>query len=394
MNVYRSALLTSMTATGALLAAAMPTLALETEPFMEKLEAAMEADHTALTYGQARVEGDSIVLSDVTFDITNGESYRFESMTFDGVSETDGGGYSVDQVRTPDIEIEREKVRVVVADITVDGLQIPATPSTDPSDLDGQLLYERAHMGPITVDHQEAQLLRADEFVMDIARKSETKGFDSMVRLEGIFLNLEAIEDPKARAALDTLGYSTLTGRASINASWDMEAGDIELSDYTIDLNEVGQMSILIGLSGYTTEMAAQFEEIGARMTEATEEADGQAMLALLEQLTLNSASIRFDDDGVTGKLLDYFGSQQGVGGEEMAMAVSGMLPLFLGRLQNPAFQQQVSTAVSAFLADPQSLAIRADPQEPLPLTTLFETGSTAPQTLPDVLDVTVSAND
>ncbi len=63
------------------------------------------------------------------------------------------------------------------------------------------------------------------------------------------------------------------------------------------------------------------------------------AMLGLMQQLSYNGASIRFEDAGITAKALEYAGKQQGVDGKQFAQSLKGMAPMMLAQLNIPELQ-------------------------------------------------------
>ena len=91
---------------------------------------------------------------------------------------------------------------------------------------------------------------------------------------------------------------------------------------------------------------------------------------------------------------MDYFGEQQGVSGRQMAQSVKGMVPLMVAQLNMPELQNAISEAVSTYIDDPQNISISAEPENPVPFPMIMGAAMGAPDTLPKVLGVTVSAND
>jgi hypothetical protein len=127
---------------------------------------------------------------------------------------------------------------------------------------------------------------------------------------------------------------------------------------------------------------------------EAAQQAMGFAMLGMLQQLSFNSASVRFDDASVTEKALTFAGKQQGMSGDQMRMAIKGMMPLMLGQLGLPALQQQISAATNIYLDNPGNITISAKPASPVAVPVIMGAGMGDPKTLVDLLNVQVTAND
>mgnify|MGYP001815917781 FL=1 len=84
---------------------------------------------------------------------------------------------------------------------------------------------------------------------------------------------------------------------------------------------------------------------------------------------------------------------QQGMTRDQMVQGLQGMLPFALAQLQNPEFQQHVSEAVGVYLSDPKNIEISARPSGPMPFASLAGAAMTAWQSLPEMLNVQVMAN-
>ena len=120
----------------------------------------------------------------------------------------------------------------------------------------------------------------------------------------------------------------------------------------------------------------------------------GMAILGLASQLSLASTEIGYSDAGFTNKLLDYYAKQSNITRDQLVQGLVAQVGPMLAMLQNPEFQTEVSTAVETFLKDPQSLTIAVAPDAPIPATQIMGAAMGAPQTLPKVLALSVTAND
>ena len=171
-----------------------------------------------------------------------------------------------------------------------------------------------------------------------------------------------------------------------------------KLSKYTLALDKVGTLNMTLDLSGYTREFMKSLKELQAKALakpgdKSAQQALGIGMLGLMQQLSFGGMSLRFDDNSITKKLLAYAGKQKGVSAEQMAQAVKAMLPMGLAKLKNPQFQQEIDAAVGKYLDDPKNIAISAAPDKPVGFPTIMGSAMAAPQTLPDVLNIKVTAN-
>jgi hypothetical protein len=112
-----------------------------------------------------------------------------------------------------------------------------------------------------------------------------------------------------------------------------------------------------------------------------------------MQQLTLNNAEISFKDASITKRALDYAGSAQGVSGAQMANTLKGLTPIMLAQLNIPELQTAVSAAVNSYLDNPKNFTITAAPAKPVPFPMIVGAAMGAPNTIPSVIGLKVSAN-
>ena len=73
-----------------------------------------------------------------------------------------------------------------------------------------------------------------------------------------------------------------------------------------------------------------------------------------------------------------------------MAQQVQMQIAMMTG---DTALAEQLGNTVSTYLADPQSLLISAQPTNPVPIAQLIGAAMAAPQQIPQLLNLTISAN-
>jgi uncharacterized glyoxalase superfamily protein PhnB len=378
-----------MWCSAAVLALSGPALALDAQDFAAKLTA-NQAPGDTISFSEATADGDTITLSGASIALSDESSLPLGDIVFRGVSALENGGYRTETASVAAIDMTEDESRLQIANVEIQGLTIPGTVVAGQSDRIAS--YDSARIGPVTISYQGKAVASTQAIMVELDRDGAVVETDAAVT--GFTMDLGIVDDPRSRALIDALGYQTLNGEMTVNSLWDMEGGDLSVRETTLNLVDVGRLDLAFDISGYDLAFDQALEQAQASMSAGgANEMAGMAMLGLLQQLSLNSARLRFDDQSVTQKALDYVGGQQGIDGTQMAQAIKGMLPLFLGQLRNPAFQTQVASAVNAYLDDPQSLTIDIAPANPLPFATLMGTGMGAPETLPDVLGVTVTAN-
>ncbi|ANM14684.1 MULTISPECIES: hypothetical protein [unclassified Rhizobium] len=386
-----------MMASTAFLALAGPSFALDGADMMKKLNAATSAGGTVITFEKAEVDGDTVTATGVQVGSASlpGDTLKIGELTFEGVEETEGGGYHAKTVSFPDIDISQEEGRFSAKDIEIAGLTIPANATGDT--LNDILLYETVSTGPMAVNIKGKDVFAIGGIESNLERQDG--GFTYDANVAGLKADLSQVEDASAKEAIEKLGLTALDGTVTMKGSWEVESGKIAVDEYAFDFKNIGRLNIAVDFSGYTLAFVKSLQE-AVKTAEANpnkEEANqavGLAMLGLMQQLTFNSASIRFDDASITKKALDYAGAQQGVTGDELTQSLKGLVPMMMAQLNLPELQNQVSAAVNAYLDGPKNLTISAAPEKPVPFPMIIGAAMGAPNTIPSVLGVKVTAND
>ena len=172
----------------------------------------------------------------------------------------------------------------------------------------------------------------------------------------------------------------------------------MDLSQYDISVENAGTLGMTFDLGGYTPDFVKSIQEMQKKMAEQPEGGDnsaqGLAMLGLMQQLTFHAASIRLDDDSLTGKVLEYFAGQQGEKPRDMANQAKAIVPFMMAQLNNPELMQSATEAVTKYLDDPQTIEIKAAPASPVPFALVMAGAMSAPQDLTKTLGVSVTANE
>lgn len=379
-----------------LLLMAGPALSLDGPDLLAKINAATGLPGSPVNAQSVDVSGTTVTLKGATYKpAPTAETMSLGDVTLEGVQEESDGGYFIETVNFPDINVREDKTSVSVSDITMSNVSVPATVTG--TTLDSVLLYEEASAGPTTVsvDGKTIFSVASSRSTTNVAEDNSSVGFE--VEVEGIKADLSTIEDAKSRDALQSLGLTSLDGSMTITGSWQAEQGLVDIEEYTLDFNDVGTLSMAFSFSGYTLDFvkAAQqtSETMQANAGKEAQDAAGLAMLGLMQRLTFNSAEISFNDAGFTTRALDYAGKEQGVSGNTMAQMLKGMTPLVLAQYNVPKLQTMVSEAVNIYLDNPGNFTISAAPANPVPFPMIMGAAMGAPNTLPDVLGVTVEAN-
>ncbi|MCB8837525.1 hypothetical protein [Aurantimonas sp. VKM B-3413] len=381
-------------ATLLLLLGSTSAFAVDASAFADRLKAVAAKQNVKLSYDNATSEGDNVVLKNVAVN-NDGEASKIGDITFEGVSGSTEEGWTVKRVPISDVDVTEKDTHTTITGISVEGVQLVGTNAADvPAAMKfSDFYFDKATVGELNVEEKGKQIFNLSD--VSIANTIGGDGtFSSDVDL-GTFTANFANGDPEAAKTMHDIGYDTLTGTVGGSASWDPQKGVLNLDPFEIDVENAGNLSFSYGMSGYTPAFIESMKQMQAQMSSGPEgkQAAGMAMMGLMSQLSLNSADLAYTDDSLADKLLTYYAQQNGQTKEQLVDQLTGMMPVFLGYLQNPDFEKQVSDAVTTFLKDPQSLSISIEPGQPVPAMQIMGAAMGAPQTLPQVLSMSVSAN-
>ncbi len=360
-----------MLASAAFFSLASSAFALDGADVVAKLNAAYASSGGTLSYDSLDTVGGNIKITGAKVSVPDRpEKLVIGDVTMEDVEEDGEGGYSVGSITFPNINFTQEGATITAQDLSLDGVTIPADATKNT--IDSFVLYDSANAGPVTVTARGVQVFSMSSAVVNLTRQDNDAGFDFDATLSDIKADLSQIDDAKSKDAIRNLGLEKLSGEITMNGSWEVATGNIALDEYAFDFTDVGRLALSVDLSGYTLEFIKALQEATKAQQsnpnkEEANQAMGLAMMGLMQQMTFNGASIRFDDASITRKVLDYVGAQQGISGDQMAQSLKGLLPFMLAQLNIPELQNEIVTAVNAYLDDPKSLTVSAEPAKPVP---------------------------
>ncbi|MFK0204415.1 hypothetical protein [Agrobacterium sp. NPDC090283] len=385
-------------ASAALLTLSAPAFALDGGDVLKKINAAYAAQGGEIAAGSVAVNGSTVTLNSVTFNAVADPAKKIPvgNVTLEGVEENNGG-YKIKNARFDNIDYKQENVEIKASDIYMSGLVIPADATT--GTVDALMFYDEAHSGPVSVaiDGKQAFSLEETSATMSVSDDKNSIGFE--LDASGFKADLSEVTDPATKDAVEKLKLQALSGDMTMSGSWEVASGTVDVEEYAIDLDDVGRLNMSFGFSGYTLDFIKSMQEtVKAQAAnpnkEQADQAASLAMLGLMQQLSFINAEISFEDASITKRAIDYAASQQGMTGDQLAQTIKGMAPIMMASLNVPELQNMVSAAVNAYVDNPKNFSITAEPEKPVPFPMIMGAAMGAPNTLPKMLGVTVTANE
>ncbi|AQS62128.1 hypothetical protein AGRHK599_LOCUS830 [Rhizobium rhizogenes] len=385
-------------ASAALLTLSAPAFALDGGDVLKKINAAYATQGGEIAAGSVAVNGTTVTLNGVTFNAAADPAKKIPvgNITLEGVEENNGG-YTIKNARFDNIDYKQENVEIKASDIYMSGLVIPADATT--GTVDALMFYDEAHSGPVSVsiDGKQAFSLEESTATMSVSDDKASIGFE--LDASGFKADLSEVTDPATKDAIEKLELKALSGDMTMSGSWEVASGTVDVEEYAINLDNVGRLNMSFGFSGYTLDFIKSMQEtVKAQAAnpnkEQADQAASLAMLGLMQQLSFVNAEISFEDASITKRAIDYAASQQGMTGDQLAQTIKGMAPIMMASLNVPDLQNMVSAALNAYIDNPKNFSITAEPEKPVPFPMIMGAAMGAPNTLPKMLGVTVTANE
>jgi hypothetical protein len=260
------------------------------------------------------------------------------------------------------------------------------------------MMYKSAELASLNVKVADKTAFSMEGLNFEITPPAEGKPMAFTGAADKFTGDLSLVEDPQSKAVIEALGYQTINGYFELAGSWQPTDGRFTFSQYDISVDKAGRFGMTFDLGGYTLDFFKSAQEMQKKMAAQPEGADnsaeGLAMLGLMQQLTFHTASIRFDDDSLTGKVLDFVAKQQGMKPADIANQAKAIVPFLTAQLNNPELSAEITAAVTKFLDAPKSLEVSAEPEAPVPFALIAAGAMSNPLDLPKTLGVSVTANE
>ena len=370
-----------------------PALAFEAEDVASRLASSLSNSGYSVSWASSSMNGDSIVLEGVKVGVAGMvDTVEVGAVVLNGVVEADDGAYTVNLVSLPNYSIEEDGFKVSMSGASLSDVVLP--PNGAEKTLRTLVPYSGMTLATINVTGPDGEIFNMSNLsaVMKFPDDGGQANYTSTV--ESFSLNSASFPEPEARAVFAALGYSVVEGSLDSYGIWNLEDGRMTVDRMALRVKDAGTIDFNLDIAGYTLEFLDSLQTMQKKMMEdGGDENTGLAMLGLMQQITFNSAKIRFDDASLTGKVLEFVAAQQGMKPADIANQAKAILPFALAQLNNPEFTAETTAAVSAYLDKPESIEISANPGTPLPIAMLIAGGMSAPEQLPNQLGVKVKAN-
>jgi len=369
-------------------------MAADANAVAERIKALYAKQGGELSFANVQASGSDIVLQGTKIKLpTIGEKETaIGDVTLQNVQDAPDGGYSIEQVTVPDLALAGETDKNDKAEmkgLALQNVHIPSEKAKGP--LDSVVMYDKLKIDEIQfgTPGKDGATVKGFDLSLDTTNKAENIGYVWTIA------NIDATFEKGGKNPLAPLDMNTFNGSLTSKGSWSPTSGDTSLDQLELEAKELGKINITGSLGGYDLAFLEAVQKTQENMSKADADKDaaGLAILGLAEQLNLKNLSIRFDNDTLTQKVLDYYAKQQGADGKQLGEQMKMMVPLMATQLKNPEFAQQLKVAADKYFTDPKSLTISASPDQPVTFASIVATASLDPTKIIQLLKISVDAN-
>jgi hypothetical protein len=374
---------------------ATPTFAaVDAQKFMDNLSTKLALYGLNAKADSVESQGEDIVLKGLKIGpATGADPITIAEVKLEGVTEKDGG-YIVAQIAAPAAQYPVTEGTWDFGGAAVVNVSIPSPDASDP--LGGLIWYDSIKMNPSKFSTSEGvEFIRLGSLEATNSPYAADQLITFSLKPFDVYINAIAAakDDAASKEVMTSLGLAEINAKIAAEGSWNPTDGKLTISEESFDVQNAGKLNFKFDISGYTSELIKQVQELNKQNAGKTDASNGMAMMGLMQQLTLNSVSIRFDDASLTGKLLDLASQKMGQPKEALINQYKGMLPVMAAQLQDPEFVTMLSNAANAYLDNPKNIEIKVAPSAPVPFAQIMATGMAQPQALIKTLGVQVIAN-
>lgn len=363
----------------------------------ERLKAALSKQDMTLTWDKISGDTAKMIIEGAKLSMP-GEATQLPvgTITLTDIKE-DAGNFVAGTATLPNYTTTQEGLTLSMTGIGFTNLRLPPQDSTDP--IASFLMYETADMESLSVKMGDKQAFAMDRLHFEVEPPVDGNPMAFSGAADKFSADLSLVEDADTRKLIEALGLVDLNGTFDLAGYWQPTDGRLAIEQYNVSVDNAGTLGLSFDFGGYTPAFIKSMQDLQKTMAAAPEGSDtsaqGLAMLGLMQQLNFHSASIRFDDASLTGKILAYLADQQKIKPADVANQAKAILPFMMAQLNDADLTAQVTGAVNTYLGDPKSIEVSAEPENPVPFAVIMAGAmAQSPKDLVKVLGVSVTANE
>lgn len=344
--------------------------------------------------------GEDIVLDRLTISFGTARNINLGNVRLEGVSASDGGGYTIGKVAVPDIDWRDPWNGISTRDVSLENCHIP---QLSPADGKSDIAHcEHIATGAVRITSGNTENLMFDRLELGLYRVEESGGLLFEGGIAGNLLYAMGVESPATEKALTALGLTRVTTDDRFSGYWDPAGGLLSVEEYTASATGIGDVAMSFRLTGLTGERIEtivnasrdQSPDTGdtLKLLEAHEARD-QRIRSEIGKIAIEELGFSFTNDAITRRVMDYLAARDG---GNMAMAEFGVSIFFSSLAQiylEPSSVNPAIVEIKNYMWEPESIAIGMTPAEPVTIARIIEADASDPRAISGLLDISVQLN-
>lgn len=345
-----------------------------------------------LAYGSVSHSPGNVAFVGLTGTLTeDGEQFAMKigNMKLEGASLEGGETLSVDTLGLSGFSVSSPKFS-----LTADSLTAKATKFASLSAIKNRTgsyrtgsVYESSTVTGLAISTSDGLYLPVAQFQVTNANYLDTIPRQTKLSASNVELSTKNLPSGPFQQSLKDLGYEQIRFDVTAESTWDDATGIIELPVFRITGSDLADLSVTFKLGGWTADVFSSLTNLDPNNDQQTQE-----LLGKLQSTSINNLTVEMANKSVVDRVLDQQSQKAGIDRSDFVEKTITSLNVPLTFLQNPKFQQMISSQLKAFLSDPKSLKIQAAPASPIPVAQIVGMAMVSPQAIPDMLSVTIEA--
>lgn len=376
----------------------VPSFALDSNAFIERLQSVMHQSGFKIEPGKVSLSGNTISMDDATIltsdvnekDPKNKINYHVKNLVFNDVIEDGKGDYSVGNLKANEVAALMENTEPVFVAHNIEVTKLFVT--ADKTNFN-KAAFENASIKKININNEGKSVAVVDDILISYPEYDFNKNIKNTMSVGNISIDVKGLQKP-AQEQFTKMGFKTLEMQGNFDTDIDLVSGNANVTLHG-NMNDAGQLDINISLGGFTKNILQEFVRLAQQADSGLEDDKKTAtieILGLIQQLSMRSIDVRFDDNSITNKIIDLNKGDK-LTREDFVRQIKILLPFGLSQLQDPEFAEKVNTQLGMYLDNPDNLEITAKPKNPAPLAVIGVAAMTSRKQLIDVLNLDIKAN-
>ncbi len=329
--------------------------------------------------------------------ITVMEFDKIDSLRFKNVTEDKDGNYYAENVSIPILKSPGQTGSLYLKNISFTKIRLASEKNKDPLFL--YFPYESLAIGQIYSAYQDQIFLNVEALKAIYLWQPDRKRMDLVHSVKSFSYEPDKIYKPDEYKWIKDLGYDKLSGSLNFHANWDSDNNKFVADHNEITIDNAGKLEFSINLDGITEDLINNVYKIqNAKQQKTSNKTDDDnaktlILLGIVQQLKVGNMNIRYEDNSLVNRVLDYYAKQNTVTRDDFIKQILESWSLIGAKVDDPEFIKSTSEQIEIFLHNPKSLSISATPEAAVPLPIAYMAAVTSGAKFIDLFKIKVDAN-